>query len=164
MAHRLSCSTACGVFLDQGPNPCPLHWQADSYPQCHQRSPRLYSSLLYPHTEERRYTKNPCALPVRSPFPENPDLAISLVLPFPQWHILETLYFQQCACKAPPCLCGFLAPVLLALKNLPLCVCYQMTGVCFSIRPLKGILAASSLGVVTNKAAINIHVQVSAWT
>ena len=22
---------ACGVFLDQGLNPCPLHWQADSF-------------------------------------------------------------------------------------------------------------------------------------
>ena len=26
---------ACGIFLDQGSNPCPLHWQADSYPLCH---------------------------------------------------------------------------------------------------------------------------------
>ena len=25
-----SCSTACGIFLDQGSNPCPLHWQVDS--------------------------------------------------------------------------------------------------------------------------------------
>ena len=31
MAHRLSCSTACGIFLDQGSNLCPLHWQADSF-------------------------------------------------------------------------------------------------------------------------------------
>ena len=29
-AHRLSCSMAQGIFLDQGSNPCPLHWQADS--------------------------------------------------------------------------------------------------------------------------------------
>ena len=29
-AHGLICSTACGIFLDQGSNPCPLHWQADS--------------------------------------------------------------------------------------------------------------------------------------
>ena len=28
--HRLICSTACGSFLDQGLNPCLLHWQADS--------------------------------------------------------------------------------------------------------------------------------------
>ena len=29
-AHSLSCSTACGIFLDQGSNLCPLRWQADS--------------------------------------------------------------------------------------------------------------------------------------
>ena len=31
-AHRLSCSVASGILLDQGLNLCPLHWQADSYP------------------------------------------------------------------------------------------------------------------------------------
>ena len=30
VAHGLSCSVACGIFPDQGSNPCPLHWQADS--------------------------------------------------------------------------------------------------------------------------------------
>ena len=30
VAYRLSCSVACGIFPDQGSNPCPLHWQADS--------------------------------------------------------------------------------------------------------------------------------------
>ena len=39
VAHGLSCSTACGVFPDQGSNPCPLHWQADSQPLRHQGSP-----------------------------------------------------------------------------------------------------------------------------
>ena len=34
-----SCSTACGIFLDQGSNPCPLNWQVDSYPLCPQRIP-----------------------------------------------------------------------------------------------------------------------------
>ena len=29
-AHGLSCSAACGIFPDQGSNPCPLHWQVDS--------------------------------------------------------------------------------------------------------------------------------------
>ena len=28
----LSCSLACGILLAQGSNPCPLYWQADSYP------------------------------------------------------------------------------------------------------------------------------------
>ena len=39
-----SCSVACGIFPDQGSNPCPLHWQADSQPLRHQGSP-LYSFL-----------------------------------------------------------------------------------------------------------------------
>ena len=30
VAHGRSCSAACGIFPDQGSNPCPLHWQADS--------------------------------------------------------------------------------------------------------------------------------------
>ena len=30
VSYRLSCSAACGIFPDQGLNPCPLHWQADS--------------------------------------------------------------------------------------------------------------------------------------
>ena len=34
-----SCSAACGIFLDQGSNPCPLHWQADSQPLRHHGSP-----------------------------------------------------------------------------------------------------------------------------
>ena len=32
VAHGPSCSVACGIFPDQGLNPCPLHWQADSQP------------------------------------------------------------------------------------------------------------------------------------
>ena len=31
VAHGLSCLEACGFFPDQGSNPCPLHWQADSF-------------------------------------------------------------------------------------------------------------------------------------
>ena len=41
VAHGLSCSTACGIFPDQGSNPCPLHWQADSQPLRHQGSPHV---------------------------------------------------------------------------------------------------------------------------
>ena len=38
-AHGPSCSAACGIFPDQGLNPCPLHWQAYSQPLRHQGSP-----------------------------------------------------------------------------------------------------------------------------
>ena len=33
--NGLSCSQACGIFLDQRPNPCLLHQQADSLPLSH---------------------------------------------------------------------------------------------------------------------------------
>ena len=39
VAHRPSCSVACGIFPGQGSNPCPPHWQADSQPLRHQGSP-----------------------------------------------------------------------------------------------------------------------------
>ena len=42
VAHGLSYTEASGIFLDQGLNLCPLCWQADSYPLCHQISPFIY--------------------------------------------------------------------------------------------------------------------------
>ena len=41
VAHGPSCSAARGILPDQGSNPCPLHWQADSQPLRHQGSPGL---------------------------------------------------------------------------------------------------------------------------
>ena len=38
-AHRLSCSMACEIFLEQALNPYPLYWQADTYPLYHQGNP-----------------------------------------------------------------------------------------------------------------------------
>ena len=46
VAHGLSCSVACGILPDQGLNPCPLHWQADSQPLCHQGSPNRHLKLV----------------------------------------------------------------------------------------------------------------------
>ena len=40
VAHGPSRSAACGILPDQGSNPCPLHWQADSQPLHHQGSPK----------------------------------------------------------------------------------------------------------------------------
>ena len=45
VVHGLSCSVACEVFLDQGLNPCPLHWLTDSYLLHHQESP--YFCFVY---------------------------------------------------------------------------------------------------------------------
>ena len=36
---RLNCPTASEIFLAQGSNPCPLHWQAGSLPLAHQGRP-----------------------------------------------------------------------------------------------------------------------------
>ena len=40
VAHRLSCSTACGIFLMQVSNPCLLPWREDSSPLSCLGSPR----------------------------------------------------------------------------------------------------------------------------
>ena len=43
VAHGLNCSTACGIFPDQGSNPCLLLWQMDSIPLSYQGNPRFHS-------------------------------------------------------------------------------------------------------------------------
>ena len=48
VAHGPSCSAACGILPDQGLNPCPLHWQADSQPLRHQGSPYLFFIPISP--------------------------------------------------------------------------------------------------------------------
>ena len=59
VAHGLSCSAACGIFPEQGSNPCPLHWQADSQPLRHQGSPsKIYFSLIF-------FKRNDCDNPYR---------------------------------------------------------------------------------------------------
>ena len=42
VAHGLSCSEVCGIFLDQGSNLYPLHWLVDSFPLSHQESPLVF--------------------------------------------------------------------------------------------------------------------------
>ena len=46
VAHGPSCSAARGILPDQGSNPCPLHWPADSQPLRHQGSPVLVLFFL----------------------------------------------------------------------------------------------------------------------
>ena len=45
VAHGPSRSAACGILPDQGSNPRPLHWQADSQPLRHQGSPRNFFKI-----------------------------------------------------------------------------------------------------------------------
>ena len=60
VAHGPSCSVACGILPDQGSNPCPLHWQADSQPLRHQGSPQQHTLKHLPKRVENLYPhKNP---------------------------------------------------------------------------------------------------------
>ena len=45
VVHRLSCSVACEIFLDQGLNQCLLHWPADSLPLSHEGSPKILNNF-----------------------------------------------------------------------------------------------------------------------
>ena len=47
VVHRLSCSTTCGIFSDQGSNPFLLHWQ-DSLPG--KAPPSVFLTLTIPGT------------------------------------------------------------------------------------------------------------------
>ena len=63
MVHRLSCSEASGVFLDQELNQHLLHQQADSLPLNHQGS--LFGSLFvnfHPRCVEIKLHQGPVSL------------------------------------------------------------------------------------------------------
>ena len=60
VVHGSSCSEACGIFLDQGLNPCSLHWQADFYPLCHQGSPGAHIFLKSKHLWEKWRGQSRC--------------------------------------------------------------------------------------------------------
>ena len=47
VAHGPSRSAACGILPDQGPNPCPPHWQGDSPSLRHQGSPGFFIELAF---------------------------------------------------------------------------------------------------------------------
>ena len=60
VAHGPSCSVACGIFPDQGSNPCPLHWQADPQPLHHQgRPPHCfgYYSIIFVFWYHSQFSK-----------------------------------------------------------------------------------------------------------
>ena len=74
VAHGPSCSAACGIFPDQGSNPYPLHWQADSQPLRHQGSPNsllLYSGGAHCRSGSRGKAKKKLSLSVFWSFKRN---------------------------------------------------------------------------------------------
>ena len=58
-AHGISCSAASGIFLDQGLNPCLLHWQEETLLLIYQGSP-LRSVLLVAYRDVK--LMNPCLI------------------------------------------------------------------------------------------------------
>ena len=59
VVHRLLCPVACGIFTDQGLDPCALHWQMESYPLDYQGSPRNDLVLLkIAYLEDKLNTQN----------------------------------------------------------------------------------------------------------
>ena len=61
VAHGPSHSAACGIFPEQGSNPCPLHWQADSQPLRHQGSPT--ADLIWDHQHVLGKQQTVCQAP-----------------------------------------------------------------------------------------------------
>ena len=109
MVNGLSCSAACGIFLDQGSNLCLLHWQADSLLLSHQGSPI------------RLLLKN--GLPDRDPFSQVPpwQLHQHLTLNAPRMPLVFPLLTERgdalpvCSLQAScslslPCSCGSFCP------------------------------------------------------
>ena len=52
MTHKISYSTACRIFPDQGLNPCPLHWQAGRF---FYTAPPGKSQSYYSNSPSRRF-------------------------------------------------------------------------------------------------------------
>ena len=79
VAHKPSCSAACGIFPDQGSNPCPLHWQADSQPLRHQGSPSPF--LIYSKSNHKMMVWPIFSKPLLSLTPQVPQLVLLKLQP-----------------------------------------------------------------------------------
>ena len=57
VAHGPTRSAACEIFPDQGSNPCPLRWQADSQPLRHQGSPMCLLLQMCKNYEHKEFIR-----------------------------------------------------------------------------------------------------------
>ena len=87
VAHGPSCSAACGIFPDQGLNPCPLHRQADSQPLRHQGSPLQ----IFCCTELGRGGAIPSGHVLPHPTASGPEPLHAFPPSFPQLPVLKDL-------------------------------------------------------------------------
>ena len=94
VAHGLSCSAACGIFPDQGSNPCPPRWQADSQLLCHQVSPW---SSLYSEVAKWQCSNSCTSCTITSHHPNSPVSKSPLLLHLlyiRYWCRLVNVFFQ----------------------------------------------------------------------
>ena len=107
VAHGPSRFAACGIFPDQGSNPCPLHWQADSQPLRHQGSPLeciFKVSLIYVLQTDCTFFFSFTSVLYGRPSP-----AIYFI------HSSVVAIYGECGPSSSPCLCqsgGILPHVL----------------------------------------------------
>ena len=104
VAHGLSCSAAYGIFPDQGSNPCPLHWQANSQSLQHQGSPaHIFGSAKW------EVFGHSCTTPWSSPWKGGRrDYSSAWLLPIFYFSLIKV------------CTRGVNSPVLLSCINWPL--------------------------------------------
>ena len=86
VAHGPSCAAACGIFPDQGLNPCSLHWQADSQPLRHQGSPSAQFRCHFPREAISDHPTVPRKVPLLD--------AVITPFAFPLQHVLVCNYFM----------------------------------------------------------------------
>ena len=80
VAHGPSCSAARGIPPDQGSNPCPLHWQADSQPLRHQGSPEFPLFMwMISNTFSPAALSQVSALVSYAQRPSKPELAMACI-------------------------------------------------------------------------------------
>ena len=97
VAHGPSCSVACGIFPDQGSNPCSLHYQADSQPLHHQGSPRTtfnssqISLLVWLHSDSPRLPRTKMAVELDLFPPDLPQLTLHYSSQHPVLTLASTL-------------------------------------------------------------------------
>ena len=69
VVHGLSCSAACRILPDQDSKLCPLHWQVDSQPLCHQGRPTSYLyNVHWSESGEQRKFRCPWRMLLAVPF------------------------------------------------------------------------------------------------
>ena len=85
------CSLAREIFLEYGWNPCPVHWQADSYPLYHQGSPGLCLSEI----RASPVSKGLILLLHFSKFPRCSSLSVSLFSSLTSDIVIQSLLLPQ---------------------------------------------------------------------